>query len=489
MSQLSTDLRGDQLAPHSIEAEQAVIGSILIDPECMGDVLGIIRPGDFFIVRLAWIYEALVAMRDGGMPIDYLTAVQHLEQSGRLGDIGGAAYILSLINQTPSALNVEGYALIVARMAHRRRLIDFAQNTARLAHSDETDLNAIYERVSAELAALSGPLVKTFTPARVLFSEFIDGLSVKVNAAGNGHAHVGIKTGLPDLDMVFGGDFGPGSYNVIFGPTKIGKTWLVLQITLSAMRQLPVVFFTLENTEDSLRERLVAVEAEVPYTFIRTGQINGKPMDAETHRRCLDAAAVLSEMPFEVVDYATSAAQIAQHLNGATIRYGRPGLCFVDTLNQLADSAGRDKRYENLTKASAMLLQTMRLTGWGIVATAQQRLGLKAGMKNGSAKEAAWPTKFSLEGARTIVEHCRNLIGMYSSDYVAKETRNDYYEDTDCPRGHVLFVNVGSNETDGTGQARLEWQSGIPKYGPLTRRQDRRVDMEDPSFVMGRDGQ
>lgn len=491
MSQLSTDLRSDQLAPHSTEAEEAVIGAILINPDCLREALSVVKPDDFFIVRNAWIFEALVRMADDRMPVDYLTVVQQLEQSGKLSDVGGAQYVLSLINKTPSALNVEGYALIVSRMAYRRRLIEFAQTTARLAHSDETSIIEIHERISRELSSLSGPMVRTFTPSRVLFGDFIDDLNQKVNAAAFGDPMTGIKTGLPELDSVFGGDLGPGTYNVIFGPMGIGKTWALLQIALSAMRQCPVVYVTLENLEDSLRNRLVALESEVPYTFVRFGMINDKPMDADTHARCNNAAAELSDLPFEVIDFLSNVEEIKTHLTAATIRFGRPGICFVDTLNQLADSQVKKGRYENLTTASARLLQTMRQTGWGIVAAAQQGLGLKAGMGAKAAKEAAWPTLHSIEGARTISQHARSIIGIYSPDYIAKETHNDFFEDQDCPRGHILFVNVKANEGEGAGQARLEWRSGIPKYGPINRtkiRGDRSTDDDRKLWLGDKDG-
>ncbi len=476
MSQLSTELRSDQLVPHSIEAEEAVLGSVLINGVCLNEVLAVTKPEDFFIVRHAWILEAMIALSEEKMPIDYLTVVSQLEQTGKLNEIGGAAYILGLINKTPSALNVEGYARIVSRMAYRRRGIDFCQFAARLFHSDETDLVEIHERISQELSALSGPMVRTFTPSRVLFSEFIDDLNDKVNAAQNGNPKTGIKTGLPMLDAVFGGDLGPGTYNVIFGPMGIGKTWAMLQIALAAMRQCPVVYVTLENLEDSLRNRMVALEAEVPYTFIRFGMINNKPMNADVHALCNETASRLADMPFESIDFLSSVEEIKTHLTSATIRYGRPGICFVDTLNQLADSQGKGKRYEHLTVASGRLLQTMRQTGWGIVAAAQQGLNLKAGMGMKAAKEAAWPTKHSIEGARTIAQHARSIIGIYSPDYIATETHNEDYDDRDCPRGHVLFVNVKANEGQGLNQARLEWEPGIPKYGPLRR--DKIIDLK-----------
>src|SRR5512138_868044 len=123
MSQSSTDFRSDQslregqLAPHSIEAEEAVLGSILLNPEAFFEVLPFLKAEDYFLVRHGWIWDAMVSLHERRDPIDHLTLISELEQTGRLSEIGGAAYVISLINKTPSALNVEGYGRIVERMA------------------------------------------------------------------------------------------------------------------------------------------------------------------------------------------------------------------------------------------------------------------------------------------------------------------------------------------------------------------------------------
>jgi len=469
MSQMSTELGDTPLVPHSVEAERAVLGSILVDPDTLPVAMAHVTAEDFFLIHHDWIFGVMIDLREQGMPIDLMIVTQALEQRGRLTELGGAAYLTGLFVQSTSSVNVEGYARIVANMAYRRRLIEFASHVARLAHSDETSLNDIHNEISRDLGALAGPLVKVFSPAHAMMSSFIDDLGKKLAEAHAGKPRRGRSTGISEWDPVFGGDLREGMYNLIFGPTGIGKTWALAQIALSIARECPVVYITLETTGEQLRERMVALESEVPYSFVRSGIVNGKPMDEDMQGRCYEAASRISELEMEVVDYAVSAGEIHRHLVGATLRYGRPGMCIVDTLNQLADTRGKDSRYENLTKASAMLLQITRLTGWGVLASAQQRNDLESGMNYEAAKEAAWPTRRSLEGARTVIQHARNVIGLYSSDYVAREIRSEgegyqAWDRQDCPIGHVLFVNVKANDNDGEGEACLFWKKGIPKY-------------------------
>src|SRR5574341_1470561 len=178
MSEASSDLRTDQLAPHSIEAEEAVLGSILINPESLYEVLPFLKGEDFFIVRHSWIWDAMLRLHERRDPIDYLTVVSELEQVGQLAEVGGAAYILSLINKTPSALNVEGYGRIVERMALRSGLIDAAQRVVRVAPSDETEIeDVINDAEQAIFAVTERRLVHDLVPVKQVVSEYFDHIS------------------------------------------------------------------------------------------------------------------------------------------------------------------------------------------------------------------------------------------------------------------------------------------------------------------------
>lgn len=203
MSQAPGDIRTDQLAPHSIEAEEAVLGSILISAEALFEVLAFLKAEDFFIVRHAWIYEGIMSLHDRRDPIDYLTVVNELEQMGRLPEIGGAAYILSLINKTPSALNIEGYGRIVERMALRRRLIDAAGQIARVAHSDETDIDAVIGKAEQAIFAVTERrLTRDLMPIKDAVSDYFDHVSFM---SRHQEEVLGVPTGFVDLDRMLGG--------------------------------------------------------------------------------------------------------------------------------------------------------------------------------------------------------------------------------------------------------------------------------------------
>ena len=156
-------------------------------------------------------------------------------------------------------------------------------------------------------------------------------------------------------------------------------------------------------------------------------------------------------------------------------------MAFVDTLNQLADTAtsGKDNgRYENLAKASGRLLQTMRSTKWGIVASIQMRMELRAGMKAKDAKKASYPTIQSTEGCRKIVQDLSKFVGVYRADYVAEKTNNPMYFDEQCPKGMALFVDVAARDSAGSADCLVRWNAKIPRFETATVDYDDLIDAE-----------
>ena len=118
----------DRLPPHSIEAEEAVLGSILIDPEAVSRVSEFLKVDDFYIVKHQWVWDACLALRERREPTDFITVTHELEARGQLAEIGGAAFVSHLINGVPTAIHAEGYGHVVERTANRRRLLRAASD-------------------------------------------------------------------------------------------------------------------------------------------------------------------------------------------------------------------------------------------------------------------------------------------------------------------------------------------------------------------------
>jgi replicative DNA helicase len=469
----SVELRADQLAPHATEAEEAVLGSVLVNPVSYAEVSTLINPDDFFIVRNAWIWSSFEALSTRGIEPDIVTVATELEAQGHIAEVGGYSYLAQLTAHTPSSLNIVGYAKMVAEFAYRRRLIDFASTTARMAHSDETSLLEIHDRISRSLTDLGGKTIRTHRSAREAFTDFAGDFAVRLQDARDGQPHVGLDLGLPEWNTLMDGDFRPGGYIGIMGLTKIGKTWAMMQMAEAAAHQVPVLYFSLENLEESLLNRFAAIHSGVPLTCIRTGLYKGSPMPDDMASKVYQASDALARLPIEFVCHLNSAREIEYHIKAATIRHGQVGMAFIDTLNQLADAAtSSSDRYENLAKASGRVLQTMRATGWGMVAAIQMRMELKAGMKTKVAKQAAFPAIQSVEGCRKIVQDVSKLIGIYRADYVAEKINSPGYYDEQCPPGMASFIDVAARDSEGNTDCLVRWNKRVPRFETATYEPD-----------------
>ena len=144
-----------QAQPHSREAEEAVLGAILINPESYYDVAQFLQPDDFYIVRNQWIWDAYNRLHERRAPIDFLTVCEELEQQHQLQEIGGTAYIMSLINQTPTSLHSEAYGRIVEENSIRRRMLASANDLAKLAYAKEQSIETILNEAEKSIFGIS----------------------------------------------------------------------------------------------------------------------------------------------------------------------------------------------------------------------------------------------------------------------------------------------------------------------------------------------
>lgn len=141
--------------PHSVEAEEAVLGSLLIDPEAITRVAGFLAVEHFYLVKHRWIYEAMLRLHERREPIDLLTVSTELANHNRLEEVGGEPYIAQLTNAVPTALNVEAYARTVEALALRRRMLNAASEIARLSHDQSLPIEQVIERSEAAVFSVT----------------------------------------------------------------------------------------------------------------------------------------------------------------------------------------------------------------------------------------------------------------------------------------------------------------------------------------------
>ncbi len=274
MSQETASVQPEQMAPHSIEAEEAVLGSILINPDALYDVASFLQSEDFFIVRNGWVWEAITRLHERREQIDYLTVVEELRQQNRLEEIGGAAYITYLINHTPSSIYAETYGRIVERAALRRRMLTAAGTIARLAQQEGSDITDLIDQSEATLFAVTERrLRQELVPIRTAVAEYYDRIELLYSQQVES---IGVPTGFTDLDDLLGG-LQKSDLVIVAGRPGMGKTsWLLSAAHNAALAGARVAIFSMEMSNEQIVQRLISSETGINTHKLRLGQLKDR---------------------------------------------------------------------------------------------------------------------------------------------------------------------------------------------------------------------
>jgi replicative DNA helicase len=260
----------DRLPPQNVDSEQAVLGSILIDRDAIIEVADFLHPEDFYRQAHGTIFAAMLGLFEHREPIDVVTVAEALERDGQLESVGGASYLSTLGNDTPTAVHVAQYGRIVERKAVLRRLIGAAGKIAAIGYEDGSDVQEAIDRSEAELFAVSQRRSNDgFSPLRTLLHDAYDRLDYLHEHRGE---IVGIPSGFSDLDQLTTG-FQASDLVVLAARPSVGKTSLALNVAEhAAVREGKTVgVFSLEMSKEQLVLRLLSSVASIDSQRLRSG--------------------------------------------------------------------------------------------------------------------------------------------------------------------------------------------------------------------------
>ena len=283
--------------PYDIAAEEAVLGSLLLDRDAIIKVAPFLKPEDFYREAHGYIYGAVLELYGKREPGDPVTLSSELERHGRLESIGGYSYIIGLVNRTPTAVHIEYYGRIVERTAVLRRLISAGGEIAALGYSEEKEVEQTLDKAEQILFSISQRTTsKDFTSIEQVLNEYYDRIeSIQQNPGGV----VGVPTGFHDLDEVTGG-LQPSDLIIMAARPGVGKTSLSLGIAHNAAQKgKRVGVFSLEMSREQLVQRLLAVETGVDSQRLRLGYLT----DEDWHI-VSDAIGRLAQMQIYIDDSA-----------------------------------------------------------------------------------------------------------------------------------------------------------------------------------------
>jgi len=288
----------ERTLPHSLEAEEGVLGSLLLDGEGVVKVAEVLRPADFLNETTRRCYEACVSLYQRGETVDQLTVADELGRRGWLADIGGHSYLSSLIAALPTSLHLEQYAQIVSRMALLRGLISAASEIAALAYDGPVDAEKALDQAEMLLYRLRTNFPsREFVSLREVLDKFLADMSGSTLPGPLQAGTAPIPTGLADMDQLLGG-LQRADLAILAARPSVGKSALAVNIARNAAAQGAVVgLFSLEMSKEQIAHRLLATE-----TGIDTHRLRLHLYSAQEEQRLIDAVGRLSDLKIFIDD-------------------------------------------------------------------------------------------------------------------------------------------------------------------------------------------
>jgi replicative DNA helicase len=262
-----------RLPPQNIEAEQSVLGSLLIEPDAIVKVASSLRPEDFYRETHGLIYSAIEDLHERRQPADFVTLCDELERRGKLEQVGGPAYLTSLISVVPTAAHVEHYGRIVEHTSLLRRLISAATEISAMAYERADDADQILDQAEQLIFGVAQRRIeRELVPLRAVLGEYYDRIEYLYGRRGE---TIGVPTGFIDLDRLLGG-LQPADLIIVAGRPGTGKTSLALTAADYAARKhgVCIALFSLEMPSQQVVQRLVSGATGIESQRLRTGDIN-----------------------------------------------------------------------------------------------------------------------------------------------------------------------------------------------------------------------
>jgi len=360
----------DKLPPQAIDAEESVLGALMMDKNAVIRIADILRPEDFYKRSHQMIYSAILSLYEKSEPIDALSLSNKLKEAQELETIGGTAYLTGLVNTVPTASNVLHYGKIVRHKKILRDLISASQDIAHLGWQENQDIELVLDEAEKKIFSISERSLKQdFIPIKMALEDAFERIDRLHKGDG---ALRGISTGFADLDYYLAG-LQKSDLVVLAARPSLGKTSLALDIarTVAIKEKIPVGVFSLEMSKEQLVDRLLASEAGVDLWRLRTGRLSMDGDDSD-FSKIQEAMGILAEAPIFIDDAASSnIIQMRTMSRRLQAEHGL-GLIIVDYL-QLMESRdnGSENRVQEISEISRSLKNLARELSVPVLALSQ----------------------------------------------------------------------------------------------------------------------
>lgn len=442
------NLDGGRL-PYSVEAEQAVLGSVLIDPKCLSDIAVGMKTDYFYIPQHREIYSAMSSMYELSQTIDFVSLLEKLKKDGVYDEAGGKAYLTQLVQTVPSAANVLTYVAIIRERYYARSLMTAAQEIIKDINEDTKDSGKLLDSAEQRIYEIrQGREISGLTHIKdVILNETYDRLT-KMADPETRSDYVGIPSGIGELDKMITG-LNKSDLIILGARPGMGKTSFALNIVRNVAMNTgrTVCFFSLEMTRDQLAQRMLSSEAGIKSEKLRTGELDDKEW-----ARLAQAGAALSEANIYFDE--TSAITVPEMKAKLRRMKPAPDLVVIDYLGLMKSARQTENRVQEVSEITRNLKIMAKELKVPVIACAQLSRGTET--KGKSHK----PALSDLRESGSIEQDADIVLFLYRETYYDNEKTDD--EDRGDPNKAECIV--AKNRHGEIGTVNLHWDGQFTRF-------------------------
>ncbi|GAA0502002.1 replicative DNA helicase [Virgibacillus sp. MSP4-1] len=444
------EIWNDRTPPHNIEAEQAVIGAIFLEPQAVVTASEILVPEDFYRASHQKIYEMMLQLSDRGEPIDLVTITTLLQDQKLLDDIGGVSYLSDLANSVPTAANIEYYARIVEEKSTLRRLISAATNIVQTSFSEEEEVTNVLNDAEKSILEVSNQKNSgKFKNIKDVLIEVYDNIEQL-------HHHdaevTGVATGFKDLDQITSG-FQKNDLIIVAARPSVGKTAFALNIAqnVSVQTDENVAIFSLEMGAEQLVMRMLCAEGNIDAQRLRTGNLTAEDWGKLTMAMgsLSNAGIYIDDTPGVKVNEIRSKCRRLKQDGGL-------GMILIDYLQLIQGSGTRsgENRQQEVSEISRQLKALARELNVPVIALSQLSRGVEQ-------RQDKRPIMSDIRESGSI-EQDADVIGFLY--------RDDYYNREDSEKENIIEIIIAKQRNGPVGTVELAFVKEYNKFVNLDQR-------------------
>ncbi|MFC5406684.1 replicative DNA helicase [Cohnella soli] len=437
----------DRIPPQNLEAEQAVLGAILLEVEALIAAMERLKAEDFYSVSHQRIFEGMIVLNEENKPIDLITLTAHLQDLGQMEEVGGIMYLTKLANAVPTAANVEYYAQIVEEKSILRRLIRTATQIVSNGYASEEDVGALLNDAEVRIMEISSRRAATgFISIRDVLMEVFERVEFLYNQKGG---VTGIPSGFVDLDKMTAG-FQRNDLIIVAARPSVGKTAFALNVAqnVAVRASETVAIFSLEMSAAQLVQRIVCAESNVDAQRMRTGHLEGDDWE-----KLSMAIGALSEAQIFIDDTpGITVSDIRAKCRRLKKEKGL-GMILIDYL-QLIQGRGKagENRQQEVSEISRTLKMIARELEVPVIALSQLSRGVEQ-------RQDKRPMMSDLRESGSIEQ---------DADIVAFLYRDDYY-DKESEKKNIIEIIIAKQRNGPVGTVELVFLKNYNKFVSLDR--------------------